>query len=99
MLPPPEPAAGSADGSWIPRLRSRRNSSSSFEDRSCDLAGDQRKHGPGNNIGRACRSFLSRWQAHEVVGYGRAVRAGGEVGDVALQFGQGPDVPALGGVR
>ena len=56
-------------------------------------------NGPGNNIGRACRSFLSRWQAHEVVGYGRAVRAGGEVGDVALQFGQGPDVPALGGVR
>ena len=42
------------------------------------------------NIGRACRSFLSRWQAHEVVGYGRAVRAGGEVGDVALQLGQGP---------
>ena len=36
----------------------------------------------------------NRWQAHEVVGYGPAVRAGGEVGDVALKLGQGPDVPA-----
>lgn len=31
---------------------------------------------------------------HEVVGDGRAVRASGEVGDVAFQPGQGPDVPA-----
>src|SRR5258707_13885439 len=33
------------------------------------------------------------------VGYGRAVRAGGEVGDLALQLVQGPGVPAKGGVR
>jgi hypothetical protein len=31
---------------------------------------------------------------HEVIGDGRAVRAGGEVGEVAFQPGQGPDVPA-----
>jgi hypothetical protein len=31
---------------------------------------------------------------HEVAGDGLGVRAGGEVDDVAIQPGQGPDVPA-----